>query len=354
MGTEGPETAPGHRTPGSSRNLLVVDDDEQVRGLLVRLLRVTGHSVEEAGSAEQAEEFLERSTPDLILLDMQLPGKSGQKFLEEIRANPRFRLTPVVMITGAATPARKVKAIEAGVTDFLAKPFSHVELTARVRSLLELKDAIDSLEDAEEVIFSLARTIDARDAYTFNHSARVSLYAGLLGERLDLDDRLLAIVRRGGLFHDFGKIAVRDRVLLKPGKLTAEEYGEIKRHPRKGRDLLKNMKSLRPALDIVDHHHERMDGSGYPDGLSGESIPITARITTIADVFDALTSARVYRGAVSRVDTLAIMAEEVGKGWWDARLFEEFRGMLDKLPENDERITRLAEPEQSSDSSSGS
>jgi putative two-component system response regulator len=342
-----PVRAAGLRPPGSSRGrLLIVDDDEGVRGLLARLLRVTGHSVAEAGSAEEAAEKLERSTPDLILLDLQLPGKSGQEFLLEIRADARFRLTPVVMITGAATHAHKVKAIEAGATDFLAKPFSHVELTTRVRSLLQLKTATDALEDAERVIVALAQTIDARDAYTWGHSARVSVYAGLLGERIGLDDWSLSSLQRGALFHDFGKIAVRDSVLLKPGKLTSEEYAEIKRHPDKGRDLLQNMKTLADSLDVVHHHHERMDGSGYPDGLSGESIPTTARVSTIADVFDALTTARVYRGALSRAEALGIMAEEVRKGWWDGRLLEELRGLLDGLPEDDERITRLAGPGQ--------
>ncbi len=194
---------------GSRGHLLVVDDDEQVRGLLAHLLRVTGYTVEEAGSAEEAAEKLERSSPDLILLDMQLPGKSGQDLLEEIRADARLRSTPVVMITGAATQTRKVRAIEAGATDFLAKPFSHAELAARVRSLLELKFATDALENAEQVIVALAQTIDARDSYTWGHSARVSVYAGLLGERIGLDEGSLASVRRGALFHDFGKIAVR-------------------------------------------------------------------------------------------------------------------------------------------------
>jgi putative two-component system response regulator len=334
------------RDPAVRGHLLVVDDDEHVRSMVVRLLRVTGHVVEEAGSAEEAARALERMTPDLILLDMQLPGKSGQELLQEIRADDRLHLTPVVMVTGAATQARKVRAIEAGATDFLAKPFSHVELAARVRSLLEVKYLTDALENAEQMIVALAQTIDARDAYTFGHSARVSLYAGLLGERLGLEDRPLAFLRRGGLFHDFGKIAIRDRVLLKPAKLTRAEYGEIQQHPRKGRNLLANMKTLQPALDIVLHHHERLDGSGYPDGLQGDSIPITARATTIADVFDALTTARVYRGALSRLDALEIMDEEVRKGWWDRRLFDEFRGVLDGFPEDDPRITGLAGPEQ--------
>lgn len=335
------------RRPGSPKGrLLLVDDDEEVRGMLTRLLRVTGHVVEEAGSAEEAARRLENDVPDLILLDMQMPGKSGMELLKAIRADARFRLTPVVMITGAATQALKVKAIDCGVTEFLAKPFSHVELAARVRSLLELKYATDALENAEHVIFALAQAIDARDSYTYGHSARVSLYAGLLGERVGMQEFDLQTVKGGALFHDFGKIATRDRVLLKPGPLTAEEYGEIKRHPVNGRNLLQSMKTLNPALDVVYYHHERMDGSGYPAGLIGEAIPLTARVTSIADVFDALTTARVYRSALSRKDALSIMANEVKKGWWDGRLLSEFLDVLAKLPEDDERIRRLQGPPQ--------
>jgi putative two-component system response regulator len=322
--------------------VLVIDDDEQIRRLIVRLLQPMGHALEEAATAEEGLEKLRAAPPDLVLLDMQLPGRSGHEVLEEIRADPRTRLIPVVMITGAATQERKLKAIEAGVTDFLSKPFSPEELVARVRALLELKALTDALEDAEQVIIALARTIDARDRYTYGHSARVSLYAGLLGERLGLEGRVLATVRQGALFHDFGKIAIRDAVLLKPAKLTSEEYAEIKRHPTEGRDLLQNMKTLAQAMPVVYHHHERMDGSGYPDGLSGQGIPIAARVTTIADVFDALTTARVYRVALSREESLGIMTEEVRKGWWDGRLLDEFRGVLDLLPEDDPRITRAA------------
>ena len=328
--------------PTAPATVLVIDDDEHIRGLIVRLLNPMGHFVMEAGSAEEAHEKLLTVSPDLVLLDMQLPGRSGHELLAEIRAEPRTRLVPVVMITGAATHDTKVKAIQAGVTDFIAKPFSPEELAARVRALLELKFVTDALEDAEQVIIALARTIDARDRYTYGHSARVSLYAGLLGERIGLEDRALATVRRGGLFHDFGKIAVRDAVLLKPAKLTSQEYAEIQRHPTEGRDLLRNMKTLTHAMAVVYHHHERMDGSGYPDGLSGEAIPITARVTTIADVFDALTTARVYRGALSREDALGIMADEVRKGWWDGRLLDEFLGVLETLPKDDKRIQFLS------------
>lgn len=345
MSPRGAGSAAGENPPASPRGkLLVVDDDEEVRALLSRLLRVTGYAVVEADSAEAAAETIGWFEPDLILLDIDLPGKSGQEFLEEIRAVPHLRLIPVVMVTGAATPARKLKAIEAGATEFLAKPFSHVELTARVRSLLELKSLTDALEDAERMVVALAETIDARDPYTYGHSARVSFYAGLLGDRLGLEDRTLRVLRSGGLFHDIGKIAIRDGVLLKPGKLTDSERDEIRQHPVKGRDLLRNMKSMAPALDIVLHHHERLDGSGYPHGLAGESIPLAARVTTIADVFDALTTARVYRTALSRPAAMEIMSDEVKKGWWDGRLLAEFRAVLENVPPDDPRIAALATP----------
>jgi len=322
----------------SRGRVLVVDDDPEVLALLSRLLRVTGYTVDESASGEDASEKIAANAPDLILLDMQLPGKSGHDLLVEIRSDPALRLIPVVMLTGAGTPARKLRAIEAGATDFLAKPFSHVELAARVRSLLEVKLLTDALEDAERMVVALAESIDARDAYTYGHSARVSLYSGLLGARLGLEGTPLAVLKSGGLFHDIGKIAIPDRVLLKPGKLTDAERDEIRQHPVKGADLLRNMKTMAPALDIVLHHHERLDGSGYPAGLVGESIPLSARITTIADIFDALTTARVYRVALSREKALGIMTEETRKGWWDGRLLDEFRGVLETFPEDDPRI----------------
>jgi putative two-component system response regulator len=333
------------RTPLRGR-VLVVDDDAGVRELLVRLLGVTGHAVETAQTAEEGLEKVRANPPDLILLDMQLPDRSGFDVLGEVRAEAHTRLIPVVMMTGAGTPKRKLKAIEAGATDFLSKPFSMVEMSARVRALLELKFATDALEAAGDVIVTLAQAIDARDPYTYGHSARVSFYATLLGERVGLQGPPLEAVRHGGLFHDFGKLAVRDRVLLKPGRLTETEYAEIRVHPRKGGDLLQKMKTLAPSLAIVYHHHERMDGSGYPDGLTGESIPLSARITTIADVFDALTTARVYRGALPRAEAIRIMREEVRKGWWDGRLLAEFLGVLETLPERDPRLLALAAPEQ--------
>jgi len=291
-------------TPGS---VLVVDDDAQVRGLLVALLEPRGYVTRTAGSAEEAQEQLKAFRPDVILLDLHLPGRSGQDILAELRADPVTRLLPVIMITGGATGEERLRAMAGGVTDFVAKPWASEELLARIRSLVQMKRFTDALEHAEHVIVALARTIDARDAYTAKHSERVSVYAGRLGAKIGLTGFELEAVKRGGLFHDIGKIAIRDAVLLKPSALSPEEMAEVRKHPVVGRELLSGMKTLSFALDVVYGHHERLDGSGYPDGLSGESIPLTARVTTIADIFDALTTARVYRAALTRTEALAAL-----------------------------------------------
>jgi putative two-component system response regulator len=323
-------------SPGS---VLVVDDDAQVRGLLIALLKPRGYVTATAASAEEAQEQLKTFRPDVILLDLHLPGKSGQDVLAQLRAEPITRLLPVIMITGGATGEDRLRAMAGGVTDFVAKPFASEELLARIRSLVQMKRFTDALEHAEHVIVALAHAIDARDPYTAQHSERVSVYAGFLGAKIGLTGLELEAVKRGGLFHDIGKIAIRDAVLLKPSRLTPEEFAEIRKHPVVGRELLSGMKTLSFALDVVYGHHERLDGSGYPDGLSGESIPVTARVTTIADIYDALTTARVYRGALTREEALSIMAEEARKGWWDPRLLDTFRSVLEGLPEDVSRVT---------------
>ena len=326
--------------------VLIVDDDSQVRSLLVALLKPRGFVTATAASAEEAQNQLKAFRPDVLLLDLHLPGgRSGQDVLTQLRSDPTTRLLPVIMITGDATDEDRLRAMAGGVTDFVAKPFVSEELIARIRSLVQLKRFTDALEHAEHVIVSLARAIDARDAYTKKHSERVSVYAGRLGAKIGLTGLELEAVKRGGLFHDIGKIAIRDAVLLKPSRLTPEEFAEIRKHPVVGRELLSGMKTLAFALDVVYGHHEKLDGSGYPEGVSGESIPLTARVTTIADIYDALTTARVYRAALTRTEALGIMTQEAGKGWWDPRLLDTFRSVLEALPEDVSLVTHaLAAP----------
>jgi putative two-component system response regulator len=319
-------------TAGGGR-ILVIDDDEQVRYLLRYLLSHEGFEVDDAATREEAFERLTANVPDVVLLDLHLSGRAGHEAIPMLRSDPRTRFVPVVMITGGATRKDKLDAIAAGVTDFLAKPFDGEELVARVRNLVRLKRFTDAFEEAQAVIIALAATIDARDPYTAGHSERVSYYAELLGRAVGVSPEEQRLLHFGGLFHDIGKIAIRDTVLLKPGKLTPEEYKDIQRHPVAGRDLLKDMRTLDAAIPIVYHHHERYDGSGYPEGLAGDAIPLLARIASVADVYDALTTSRPYRAAMTRTEALEVMEAERRKGWWDPGLFDEFRAALEALPE---------------------
>jgi putative two-component system response regulator len=307
---------------------LIIDDDPEVRGLLRRLLTSAKYAVEEFGAAEPGLARIRQDAPDLVLLDLQLPDRNGHEVLEEIRLDPRTRLLPVVMLTGFATSEEKIKAMRAGVTDFLAKPFSPDELLPRVRSLVLLKQFADEHEHAESMILTLARTIDARDPHTAGHSGRVAEHADRIARRIGLDPVALSDMRRGALFHDLGKIVVPDAILHKPGKLSDEERRVIEEHPVVGRELLSPMRTMRKTLPIVYSHHERLDGSGYPEGISGDEIPVTVRIVTVCDAFDALTHERAYRTALSVKTAFEILEEGMRKGWWDRQVVEALRATI--------------------------
>lgn len=315
----------------SSVRILVVDDDDQVRAYLRRLLLRSGYTVEESATASGAMELVRANPPDLVLLDLHLPDRSGHDVLEEIRAEPSTRLLPVVMLTGAASPAEKMRAQGVGVTDFIAKPFSPEELVPRVRALVMLKLFADEHEHAEHVILTLAKTIDARDPYTAGHSGRVGEYADRVADRMGLDGAARTDMRRGALFHDLGKIVIPDAILRKPGTLTPEERVVIEEHPTVGHELLLPMRTMRKTLPVVYSHHERLDGSGYPEGISAAAIPMSVRIVTVSDIFDALTTDRAYRGALSIATAFEILADGVQRGWWDRDAVEVLRATVDEL-----------------------
>lgn len=302
--------------------VLIVDDDAQVRGLLRRLLATAGYAVEEVSTANDALDRIRAEPPDLVLLDLNLPDRSGHDVLESVRSDPATRLLPVVMITGAASSAERLRAQSEGVTDFLTKPFSSEELLPRVRALVMLKRFADEHEHAEKVILTLAKTIDARDPYTAGHSGRVAEYADRLAIRMGLEIEARNEMRRGALFHDLGKIVIPDAVLHKPGALTPEEREIVEEHPSVGHELLSPMKTMRKTLPVVRSHHERLDGSGYPEGLSGSDIPMPVRIVTVSDIFDALTTDRAYRGALSIETAFDILRDGVRRGWWDRDVLE--------------------------------
>jgi putative two-component system response regulator len=312
-----------HSTPDpASVRVLVVEDAPTNLAILRQLLERSGYSVVTAVDGVEALERIAETAPDIVLTDVVMPRCGGLDLCRAIKANPATRLTPVVLITSLGGREDRLRGIEAGADDFLQKPFDPHELGARVRSLVRLKRYTDDLDSAEAVIMSLARTVEARDAYTVGHCQRLSAYASAVGRRMGLAAIDVAALERGGVLHDVGKIATPDSVLLKPARLTADEFEIIKQHSAVGDHLCSELRLLRAVRPIVRHHHERLDGSGYPDGLSGSNVPMLAQIMGIVDVYDAMTTERPYRHAMPSADAIVQLRAEVQRGWRDGHLVD--------------------------------
>ena len=305
-------------------SLLIVEDDPMIGSLLVTQLEREGHDVALATAGEEAMKMFESWQPDMVLSDVQLPGMSGFEVCRHIKSSESTRLIPVVLMTGHDARQHRLEGIVAGADDFLAKPYDVQELKARVQSLLRLKRYTDDLESAESVILSLAMTVEARDAYTQGHCERLAHYACLLGEAVGCREDQLKALRLGGYLHDVGKIGVPDSVLQKDGPLTSDERDVIKQHPLIGERLCGSLRSLALVRPIVRHHHERLDGQGYPDRLSGDEVPLLAQIVGVVDVYDALTTERPYRAALPEDDAFDELRSEASMGIRSRALVETF------------------------------
>jgi putative two-component system response regulator len=312
------------------QSILVVDDHQLNAELLRELLATRGYHASVVSGAAAAEEQIRRSAPDLILLDVIMPLKTGYELCRELKDDPDTRLIPIVMITGLNAHEDRLKAIEAGADDFLSKPVSPEELFARVKSLLKLKEFTDELETAESVLCTLGRSVEARDPYTEGHCERLARNASDLGSYLGLEEESIVALRRGGYLHDLGKIAVPDEILKKGSNLTPAEWDIMKQHPVTGETICRPLKSLRLVLPIIRHHHEHTDGSGYPDGLKDSEIPLLPRILQVVDIYDALRTARPYKPALPHEQAAITMRQEAQAGLWDDDLVGEFFSMLDK------------------------
>jgi putative two-component system response regulator len=316
-------------TPITRRSrVLVVDDTESVRSLFRKLLSTDGHDVVAAADGAAALEAVQRHRPDVVLLDVDMPTMDGLEVCRRLKADPGTRLTPVVMVTGQTDLNDRLRGIEAGADEFLSKPVHPQELRVRVRSLSRVKHLIDALDSAEAAFVTLALTIEARDPSTNGHCERLAQHAVRLGRALGLGDEDLDALHRGGYLHDVGKVGVPDSVLLKPGPLTRDEFELMKKHPMIGDTLCAPLQSLRRVRPIVRGHHERLDGSGYPDGLRGDEVPVLAQIVGIVDVFDALTSERPYRVALSDEATGQYLLSEAAKGKFNRHFVEAFLDTL--------------------------
>jgi len=312
------------------QSILVVDDNVVSAALLKELLASRGYQTVAVQNAAAAEAEIRREAPDLVLLDVVMPGKSGYELCRELKEDSKTRLIPIVMITGLSAREDSLRGIEAGADDFLTKPISAEELFARVSSLLELKEFTDELETADSVLCTLGLSVEARDPYTEGHCERLARNAADLGRFLGVDEESIVALQRGGYLHDLGKIAVPDEILKKGSDLTPAEWEIMKQHPVTGETICRPLKSLRLVLPIIRHHHEHSDGSGYPDGLRAGEIPLLPRILQVVDIYDALRTARPYKPALGHEQAAITMRDEARSGLWDEELVSEFFSMLDK------------------------
>jgi putative two-component system response regulator len=309
-------------TEEDQARILVVDDEALVRQILSDQLVEAGYLVSTAEDGEEALAKVATESPDLILLDIIMPKLDGFEVCRRLKSDERTILIPVVMVTCLTATQDRIQGIEVGADDFLSKPFNPQELITRVRSSLRLKRYTDELENAATVLFSLAASVEAKDPWTNEHCDRLARTSVVMGKTLGLPRNQLKALLRGAMLHDLGKIATPESILTKAGPLTESERAVIREHPIIGERICAPLKSLRLVLPIIRHHHERWDGSGYPDGLAGEAIPLSARIVQTVDIYDALTSVRSYRPAYSHEEACVIMREETAKGWRDPRLVE--------------------------------
>jgi putative two-component system response regulator len=265
---------------------------------------------------------------DLASLGVVMPRPTGFELCQAMKSKPETRLIPVILLTSLNSDADRIHGMTYGADDFLNKPVNKHELVARVQSLLRLKQFTDELDNAETVLFSLALSIEAKDPYTERHCDRLSKYSVARGERLGLSQELRVALRRGGLVHDIGKVPVPESILLKPGPLTPEERKIMEQHTVIGEKICAPLRSFRHVLPIIRSDHEKQEGSGYPDGLKGEQVPLTARMPQVTDIYDALTTDRPYRKALSSEKALANIREEVKHGWWDGSIVDEFESIV--------------------------
>jgi putative two-component system response regulator len=305
-------------------HILVVDDEPSITAMLEYILTAAGYAVTRASDGMEALDRIAGSAPDLVLLDLDMPRLGGFDVCRQIKSTPSLRFIPVVILTGRDASEARLRAWDLGADDFLNKPFQAVDVVARCRSLIRVKELVSELDSAHSVVFALARAIEAKSRFTQGHTERVTVYALALAARLGVSDKERKTLEHGAALHDIGKIAVPDVILNKPGPLTPEEYAIIKTHPLEGVRIVEPLRSTRDAIPIIRWHHERLDGKGYPDGRKGDAIPLLPRLLAVADVYDALSSDRPYRPAMPLERCLRILQEEAAGGGLDPELVRLF------------------------------
>lgn len=334
---QGGGTEPGNWISIENINILIVDDDEKNRKLIKAMIESLKYNIFLAESGESALAMIRRQEFDLVLLDAMMPGMNGFEVCKILKSSEDTWQLPIIMLTALDDIDSKVKGIEAGADDFIVKPPRREEITARIKSLVRLRQVNRNYTSIENVLLSLAKAVEAKDSYTQGHTERVSILAEKLGRIMNLPEKDIISLRLGGILHDVGKIGVPIEILNKPGPLNEEEWEIMKAHTDIGYNIcLPLSQTLGGALDVIRHHHEKLDGSSYPDGLSGDELSVNSRILSIVDIYDALTSERPYRKSMNTEKTIRILNESVEKNFIDKKIVD----ILIKLIKDGKNILR--------------
>jgi putative two-component system response regulator len=298
--------------------ILLVDDDLRNLKLLEAFLSALPYEILKANSGEEALDLVQKKEIDLILLDVMMPGINGYEVCRRLKTQENTRLVPIVLITALDDLDSRVKGMESGADDFISKPVNRIEILARTKSLIKNKKLNNSLTNIENVLFSLANAVEAKDHYTQGHTTRVAGLAMTLGRKIGLEEKDMEALRVGGMLHDIGKIGIPESILNKPGPLDDSEWELMRQHSDIGYNICRPLgKTLGLALEVIRHHHEKLDRSGYPDALGAQHLSMATRIMAIVDIYDALTTDRPYRRAFSREEALQIIKKEAEAGKLD-------------------------------------
>ncbi|MEC4684978.1 MAG: HD domain-containing phosphohydrolase [Nitrospirota bacterium] len=309
-------------------SVLIVDDLQSDTELIEAVFKSDDFRIFKSANPVEAVDIFETCHPDIAIIDITMHDVNGFQLCQIFKDMAGRRFFPVVLLAAHSDRGSKIKGFESGADDFISRPFDSREFLARIRSLLRLKHLHDELEHSENIILTLAATLEVRDPHTQGHSTRVGAFSKEFGDYLGLSLQEQELLRKAGLLHDIGKIGLSKDLFLKPPPLTDEEMETIKKHTIIGEQICKPLHSLREVLPAIRHHHERWDGNGFPDGLKGEDIPLLARVLSIVDSFDAMFSERLYREGRTAFEVLEVMREEKHLGQWDPVLLEHFIEMM--------------------------
>ena len=323
--------------------ILVADGNATIRKLLKHSLSSDDYQITEATNGTEALEVaMRRPEPHAILVDAQIPGIDGLEVCRKLKGDMQYRTIPVIVMTTAGTNEEINNAVNAGADEFLSKPISRGELNVRMRSITRMHRGNAEMIGAESVALSLARAVASKDGYSSGHVEQVANNAVAFGKTLGLDSSELKVLRYGAILHNVGKIAIPDSILEKTGPLTPRERALFHQHPRVGCDICSPLKPLRPVLPIIRHHKEHFDGTGYPDGLRGNEIPLMAQVVGIVDVYSALRNDRPFRRAKTFNEAVEIIRDRAQHGVHDPQLVEKFFEFLNE--ENSEANTSATDP----------